>query len=384
MFRFLTAGESHGKCLTAIVEGIPSGLALSAKDVDRDLKRRQGGYGRGGRMKIESDHVEFVSGVRGGITLGSPIAMIIQNKDWENWQGIMAVDVENFSSGRELTKPRPGHADLVGGIKYAHKDLRNVLERASARETAARVAVGALAKRLLNEFEIKISSCVIELSHIKAQIKEPIDYDLCDDSPLRCPDPEAEKLMMEEIDAARRSGDTVGGVFQVVALGAPIGLGSYAQWDRRLNARLVYAIMGIHAIKGVEIGLGFEMARRRGSTVHDEIAYDHENRRFYRKTNNAGGIEGGISNGEPIVIKAAMKPLSTLGRPLQSVDFNSKEPFAAQKERTDACALPAAAIVGEAVVAVELASTMTEKFGGDSLSEMKRNYESYLEYVRAL
>ncbi len=393
MIRFLTAGESHGRCLTLIVEGVPAGLQLSSEDIDRDLKRRQMGYGRGGRMKIESDKAQITAGIRAGVTLGSPIAVTILNRDWENWQTVMSPDrVEGVDAEtRKITKPRPGHADLAGGIKYHHKDLRNVLERASARETAARVAAGGIAKRLLAEFGIFMTSFVIQINGCLAapeSIPSTLPgFERCreqlETSALRCPDPKAERLMIEAINAAKDSGDSLGGIFQVVAYNVPPGLGSYAQWDRRLDARIAYAIMSIPAIKGVEIGLGFEAAVRRGSQVHDEIYYEPD-RGFYRRTNNAGGTEGGISNGEAIVVKAAMKPIPTLATPLNSVDFISKEVFQASKERADVCAVPAAGVVGEAVVALEIANAFLEKFGSDSISELKCNFEAYMEYVSGL
>ncbi|MFC1713139.1 chorismate synthase [Candidatus Poribacteria bacterium] len=391
MIRFLTAGESHGKCLTLILEGVPAGLQLSAADINVDLKRRQMGYGRGGRMKIESDRAEITAGVRAGVTLGSPIALTIQNRDWENWQKVMSpesVAAEEVET-RSVTRPRPGHADLAGGIKYGHKDLRNVLERASARETAAKVACGAIAKRILSEFDIRVMSFVRQIGgtgllladflFLKSDDFEKLREQV-ESSPVRCPDPDAEKGMMEAIDAAKEAGDSLGGIFQVVAFNVPPGLGSHVHWDRRLDTRVAGAVMGIPAIKAVEIGLGFEVARRRGSQAHDEIYYE-AGRGFYRKTNNAGGTEGGISNGEPIIVRAAMKPIPTLSQPLDSVDFISKEPFKASKERSDACAVPAAGVVGEAVVAIEIANALLEKFGGDSIEELKRNYESYMDYV---
>jgi len=392
MLNFLTAGESHGKCLTAILAGVPAGLSLLTSDIDSELKRRQAGYGRGGRMKIESDRVEITAGVRAGVTLGSPISLTIQNRDWGNWQKIMSPDSGAVTDRGTVTRPRPGHADLAGGIKYGHKDLRNILERASARETAARVALGAVAKCLLKEFGIFIISFVVEIGRIRANVEnitindigQKEKQDLFDNSPLRCPDSEAEQKMMQAIDEAGKNGDTLGGVVEIVATGLPVGLGTYAQWDRRLDMRLAGAIMGIPAIKGVEIGLGFEAARRLGSQVHDEIKYDKTAKRFYRVTNNAGGIEGGISNAEPIIIRVAMKPIPSLRRPLQSVDFITKKPFEATKERADVCAVPAAGVVAEAVVAIELANAMIEKFGGDSLSEMCRNYETYVEYLDKL
>ena len=407
MIRFLTAGESHGQCLTLVVEGVPAGLQLSAQDIDRDLKRRQIGYGRGGRMKIEKDRAEITAGVRTGVTLGSPVAVTIRNRDWENWQEVMSPEAsadpgERGDTGtREITRPRPGHADLAGGIKYHHKDLRNVLERASARETAARVAAGAIAKRLLAEFGIRVMSFVIQIGgigissqmggtgilacdYMPSSLSEVEEFQKrLENSPLRCPDPDAERRMMEAIDAAKDEGDSLGGVFQVMAFNVPPGLGSHVHWDRRLDARIAYAVMSIPAIKGVEIGLGFEAAQRRGSQVHDEIYYEAGSG-FYRRTNNAGGTEGGISNGEAIVVKAAMKPIPTLSRPLSSVDFISKETFQASKERADVCAVPAAGVVGEAVVAVEIANALLEKFGGDSISELKRSFEAYMDYVSEL
>jgi len=405
MIRFLTAGESHGKCLTLIVEGVLAGLRLSAQDIDVDLKRRQMGYGRGGRMKIESDKAEITSGVRAGVTLGSPIAVTIQNRDWENWQKIMSPEevAEQDAELRKVTRPRPGHADLAGGIKYGHKDLRNVLERASARETAARVAAGAIAKRILSEFDISVISFVIQIGSegisdsagVRAWDHKFLTLgkrgkggfeEFCqrlEKSPLRCPDPDAEKRMMEAIDAAKDAGDSLGGVFQVIAFNVPPGLGSHVHWDRKLDARIAYAVMSIPAIKGVEIGLGFEAANRKGSQMHDEIFHEAD-RGFYRKTNNAGGTEGGISNGEPIVVKAAMKPIPSLTQPLSSVDFISKETFQASKERADVCAVPAAGVVGEAMVAIEIANSMLEKFGGDSISELKRNIEAYMDYISKL
>jgi len=404
MLSFLTAGESHGKCLTAILVGVPACLPLIASDIDSELKRRQAGYGRGGRMKIESDRVEITAGVRDGVTLGNPISLTIQNRDWENWQKVMSPDPGAVTDRETVTRPRPGHADLAGGIKYNHKDLRNVLERASARETAARVAVGAVAKRLLKEFGIYILSFVVEIGGIRAKFEDIAINDNCtkiervldssyDNSPLRCPDSEAEQKMMKAIDDTGKNGDTLGGIVEIIATGVPVGLGTYVQWDRRLDTHLAGAIMGIPAIKGVEIGLGFEAARRLGSQVHDEIKYedgftgvnhDDTGKRFYRPTNNAGGIEGGISNGEPIILRAAMKPIPSLRCPLQSVDFISKKPFEATKERADVCAVPAAGVVAEAVVAIELANAMIEKFGGDSLNEMRKNYEAYVDYVNKL
>jgi chorismate synthase len=338
-------------------------------------------------MKIEQDQVEIVSGVRFGLTLGSPIGLQIANRDWKNWKEIMAVEPGPATTARVVTKPRPGHADLVGAIKYGHTDMRNVLEKASARETAIRVAVGAVAKALLKQFEIKIVSHVKEIGGIQSDTRR-MDLDrieaLAEQSEVRCADSAAGDKMVQKIEEAKQKGDTLGGVFEVIAVGVPPGLGSYSQWDRRLNARLAFALMSIQAMKGVEIGMGFEASRRFGSEVHDEIFYDKESRAFFRKTNNAGGIEGGISNGQPIVARVAMKPISTLYSPLKSVDLMTKEPFEASVERSDICTVPAAAVIGEAVMAYELASAMLEKFGGDSLREMKRNYEGYMDYVRSL
>lgn len=394
MIRFLTAGESHGKCLTLIVEGVPAGLQLSASDINGELKRRQMGYGRGGRMKIESDEAAITAGIRAGVTLGSPIALTIQNRDWENWQKVMspesveAAEVET----RSVTHPRPGHADLAGGIKYRHKDLRNVLERASARETAARVACGAIAKRLLSEFDIHVMSLVRQIGGTGVLLEDFLFLkenefeklrERVENSPVRCPDPDAEKQMVGAIDTAKADGDSLGGIFQVVASNVPPGLGSHVHWDRRLDTRIAGAVMSIPAIKAVEIGLGFEAARRRGSQVHDEIYYEAD-KGFYRKTNNAGGTEGGISNGEPIIVRAAMKPIPTLSQPLDSVDFISKEPFKASKERADTCAVPAAGVVGEAAVAIEIANALLEKFGGDSIAELKFSFEAYINYLSEL
>lgn len=384
MLRYLNAGESHGRLLLAIVEGMPAGLPLTQELINRDLARRQQGYGRGGRMKIEQDQIEIVAGVRSGLTLGSPIGLQMNNRDWKNWQEIMAVEPGAASTARAVTKPRPGHADLVGAIKYGHTDMRNVIEKASARETAIRVAVGAVAKALLNQFGIKIICHVKEIGGIQADTRH-MDFEsleaASEQSEVRCADSVAGDKMVQKIEEAKRKGDTLGGVFEVIVIGIPPGLGSYSQWDRRLSARLAFALMSIQAMKGVEIGMGFEAARRFGSEVHDEIFYDKDKRSFYRKTNNAGGIEGGISNGQPIVMRVAMKPISTLYSPLKSVDFLTKEPFEASVERSDICTVPAAAVIGEAVAAFELAFAMIEKFGGDSLREMKRNYESYIEYV---
>ncbi len=385
MLRYLNGGESHGKYLVAILEGIPAGLPLSSDSLNQDLARRQRGYGRGGRMRIEQDRVEFACGVRKGQTLGNPIGLLIPNKDWENWKEVMAVDAGPVPPEKVVTRPRPGHADLVGAIKYGHRDIRNVLEKASARETAIRVAVGGVAKALLHAFGMRVVSYTTEIGGVVAPpIQGPLEaFSRAETSDVRCPDGASGAQMIERIRTAKHRGDTLGGVFEVVVTNPPIGLGSYAQWDRRLSTRLAMAAMSIQAMKGVEIGMGFEAARRFGSEVHDDIYYDHGAQAFVRKTNNAGGLEGGITNGEPIILRVAMKPISTLYRPKKSVDIETKEAFDATVERSDICTVPAAGVVGEAVIAFEMANAMIEKFGGDSLEEMKRNYDAYLAYVKA-
>jgi len=379
-FRFLTAGESHGEALVAVIDGVPAGLALTEAEINEDLARRQRGYGRGGRMKIERDRVHLTSGVRWGLTLGSPITLTIPNLDWENWKATMSVGPpEPGIAAKQVTRPRPGHADLAGAMKYGHRDIRNVLERSSARETTARVAVAGVAKKLLSEFGIEILSHVIEIGGIRAG-----ELDLpwseirrrAEASEVRCADGDAERRIIEAIDDAKAKGDTLGGIFEVVALGCPVGLGSYVQWDRRLDGRLAQAFCAIQAIKGVEVGLGFETARRPGSQVHDEILYDAD-AGFKRTTNNAGGLEGGVTNGQAVVVRAAMKPLSTLRTPLRSVDVATKEAVEAVVERSDVCAVPAAGIVGEAMMAIVLAHAFLEKFGGDSVDEIRRNYDAY-------
>jgi len=381
--RYLTAGESHGQALIVIIEGIPSQLPLKEEDINRDLKRRQIGYGRGERMKIEKDKVCILSGVRWGKTLGSPISLLISNLDWENWKEVMSIDEPKEKKSSFFTRPRPGHADLTGGIKYGFSDLRNVLERASARETAARVAAGAICKKLLSEFDVKILSRVVQIGKEKdkSSFKDVFEkYDTIEKSPLRCLDPDVEKKMIALIDKAKKMGDTLGGVFEIIVTGIPPGIGDYIQWDLKLDARLSFALASIQAIVGVEVGLGFEAAARFGSEVQDEIAYD-EKKGFYRLTNRLGGIEGGMSTGEPIILRAAMKPISTLAKPLRSVDIETKRKVDAAKERSDVCAVPAASVVGEAVVAIEIARAMREKFGGDSLEEMKKNYKLYKAYI---
>lgn len=382
-FRWLTAGESHGPELVAIVEGIPAGLSLLAEDIDQDLARRQKGYGRGGRMKIEADRVRFLSGVRGGMTLGSPIAMAIVNRDHASWTGRMGA--EPFETPPEpLNRPRPGHADLAGGLKYDRHDLRDILERASARETAARVAVGALSRKLLGELGIEIFAHVVSIGDVDADTAALSTAELMERSEasdLRVADAEADKRMREAIHKASHAGDTLGGVFEVVATGLPPGLGSHIQWDRRLEGRLAQALMSIQAIKGVEIGLGFETARRRGSEVHDPIGYDQATQAFPRASNRAGGIEGGMTNGMPLVCRAAMKPIATLKKPLASVNVTTKEPNEAAFERSDICAVAAASVVGEAMVAITLAGAVLEKFGGDSLGELLRNLQGYRKQI---
>lgn len=383
--RYLTAGESHGPSLTAIIEGMPANLELDEGCINRDLARRQQGYGRGGRMSIEKDRVNFLSGVRWGKTLGSPITLSIRNRDWENWDKRMSPLAEDFVEDIAITHPRPGHADLTGVIKYRQDDARNVLERSSARETAARVAIGALCKRFLDDLGISVLGYVAELGGVVADASLE-DYRerfaLSEESPCRTFDAEAEQRMIEAIDQAKENGDALGGVVEVAVMGAPIGLGSYAQWDRRLDGRLAYAMMSIQAFKGVEVGLGFEAARRPGSQVHDEIF--HQGGEFFRKTNRAGGLEGGMTNGAPVVVRGAMKPIPTLYQPLQTVDFRSKSPYAAVVERSDVCAVPAAAVVAEAVVAIELAQAMLEKFGGDAMEEIKHNLQAYRHYVQGI
>ena len=382
MLRYLTAGESHGKALTAIVEGMPSGLKITEEKINEQLARRQKGYGRGGRMKIERDKVEILSGVRLGETLGSPITLQIKNKDWENWQEIMRYEPGKIPEDKLVLKPRPGHADLPGFIKYNHSDVRNILERASARETAMRVAVGAVSRIFLAEFGIRLASRVTAIAEVKAENDKELPLEeinrLTEQSEVRCLDPEAEKLMIERIKKAQQEGDSLGGVFEVLVDGLPVGLGSYVHWDRRLDASLAEAVMSIQAIKGVEIGQGFTAAVSNGSEVHDQLYFAPE-KGVYRLTNNAGGLEGGMTNGERLVVRAAMKPIPTLYQPLASFDLRTKEKYFASIERSDVCAVPAAAVVGEAMVASVLAQAVLQKFGGDSLGEIKDNYQRYIE-----
>jgi chorismate synthase len=386
MLRFTTAGESHGPALVSILEGMVAGLPLVGADIDTELARRQQGYGRGRRMKIESDHAEFLSGVRAGATLGSPIAVLIQNRDWKNWQEIMDPGPREGDPERKraVTRPRPGHVDLSGMLKYDRDDARDVLERASARETTARVAAGAICKRFLREFDVTVGSHVVHLGGVDARRPDKMPADInsaADASALRTLDAAAEKEMVERIDAAKADGNTLGGIAEVICDGVPVGLGSHVSWDRKLDGRLAAAIMSIPAVKAVEIGLGIESARRKGSDVHDEIDADERNvraGRVRRRSNRAGGMEGGISNGEQIVLRAAMKPISTLMRPLGTIEMTTREPAQAVAERSDVTAVPAMGVICEAMAAFVLAQAFLEKFGGDSLAETHRNYESYL------
>ena len=390
-FNFYTAGESHGRQLTAILTGLPARLPVDVSRIDGELARRQGGYGRGGRMQIESDRALITSGMRHGRTLGTPLALTIENRDWANWEQEMAVTSPDpeFASQRTVSVPRPGHADLAGAAKFGHRDMRNVLERASARKTAASVAVGAICRQLLEQFDIEVVSCVVSIAGIQAEGGLASDEEFwtrVEDSDVRCGDERAAQQMRQAIAEASERGDSVGGEFEIYAVGLPPGLGSTAMWHERLDSRLAAAVMGIPAIKSVEIGLGKAVADSPGSQVHDPIEVDRSNRRwpFVRPTNNAGGIEGGISNGEPIVVRAAMKPIPTLTQPLRSVELPSLEPRPAHAERSDVCAVPAASVVGEAMVAFILAQAMCEKFGGDSLEDMKAAWTSYWQRLREL
>jgi chorismate synthase len=380
-FGFSTAGESHGPAGVALVHGVPAGLGLLAGDVNRDLARRQKGYGRGGRQKIEKDEVEFLGGVRHGYTLGSPVAMLIRNRDYANWEARMSPEpVEDLPD--PITLPRPGHADLAGMQKYAFDDLRNVLERSSARETAARVAAGGVARKLLAEFGVEIKSAVYRIGGV-AYPKEraALDAAKSEESEVRCPDPEVSERMKAEIDAARYARDALGGEFVVVAEGCPPGLGSYVDWRDKLDARLAAAVMSINAIKGVEIGMGFSLASRRSSEVQDEILLEGDH--LARASNRLGGLEGGMSNGEPIVVAAAMKPISTIAKALRTVDLSTGEPARAFKERADSCAVPAAAVIGESMVAIVLAQAFLEKFGADNMTDIRAAYASYLERIKS-
>ena len=380
--RFLTAGESHGKALTVIIEGIPAGLPLTQEFIALDLRRRQGGYGRSQRQKIEEDRAEIVGGVRHGLTLGSPIAFLIANRVWAEWREVMQVEPYQGETTK-VTRLRPGHADLAGAMKYGFDDARNVLERASARETAARVAAGAVCRRLLEEFGLAVHSHTVSIGEVVARSGGEPNWAAVEESPVRCADPNASERMVRAIDTADESGDSLGGVFEVWATGVPIGLGSHVQWDRRLDGLLAQAVMSIHAVKGVEIGGGFALAATPGSCAHDVILPPEQwgGRPWRRATNLAGGLEGGTTNGEPVVVRGALKPISTLAKPLPSVDLHTGEEVQAHYERSDVCVVPAAGVIGEAMVAIVLAGAMLEKFGGDSLAETRRNYEAYQKTV---
>ncbi len=382
MLRWLTAGESHGPQLTVVIEGLPAGLEISEDELRSDLARRQGGHGRGGRQRIETDFARIVSGVRGGVTIGSPLTLVLENKDHVNWTAEMTASKEGFAPN-PVTRLRPGHADLAGALKYGHSDVRNVLERSSARETATRVAAGGVARKLLAHFGIEILSFTQSIGTVD------IGYEGCDPdsvtvgdieaSPVRCPDPEASRRMVADIDAVAERGDTLGGTFRVIARGVPPGLGSYVHWDRKLDGRLAQAVLSINAIKGVEFGAGFEGAARPGSEFHDQI--DYASGRFRHLTNRAGGLTGGVTNGEPIDLRVAIKPISTMKKPMQSVDLKTKEKVEAHYERSDICVVPAAGVIGEAMVALTLADAFLEKFGGDSIPEIERNHRAYIESI---
>jgi chorismate synthase len=386
MLRFETAGESHGECLVATLTGLPAAIPVNQDRINRELWRRQQGYGRGGRQKIETDRVHFVAGIRHGITTGAPVALLLENKDWKNWTEALPVEPGEDAKKKPLTRPRPGHADLAGAIKYGFPDARYILERASARETAARVAAGALAKLLLAEFGIEVLSHVIQIGEARlgraAAWEEIRALAAKDEVLLGCVDSGAEQRMKEVVDHAYRTGDTVGGVFEVVVRGLPVGLGSHIAWDTRLDGRLAQAIVSIQAVKGVEVGCAEEAAASFGSAVQDTIHYARDERRFTRGSNKAGGLEGGITNGEDLVLRGYLKPISTLRRPLESVDLVTKEPSPAAYERSDVCVVPAAGVIAEAMTALVLASAMIEKFGGDSLGELRRNYDGYQQQVR--
>ncbi|HVM92520.1 MAG TPA: chorismate synthase [Terriglobales bacterium] len=389
MLRYFTSGESHGEALVAFLSGLPAGLPVDQAFVDRELWRRQQGYGRGGRMKIETDRAHFLSGIHHGKTIGSPVAVLLENRDWQNWKDSLPVEAGDPEKHKRVASPRPGHADLAGALKYDFTEARYVLERASARESAARVAIGALAKLLLRELKIDVLSHVIAVGSVSIADRE-IAWEQIEplaqknEVLLSCADAEAEQRMKAEVDNVLRTGDSVGGVFEVVARNVPPGLGSYVQWDERLDAMLAAAVMSLQAVKAVEIGSGIQAAHSPGSAVHDEIGYrrDTEFAGFTRTRNNAGGIEGGVSNGQEIRVRGYLKPISTLRRPLQSVDFTTREPVKAAYERSDVCVVPAAGVACEAMVALTLARCALEKFGGDSLREMKRNFEGYLEQLK--
>ncbi|PHA03607.1 chorismate synthase [Bacillus pseudomycoides] len=387
--RYITAGESHGPQLTTILEGIPAGLPLVADDINTELARRQKGHGRGRRMQIEKDQVQILSGVRHGYTIGAPITLVVENRDFAHWTKIMGAEslteAESKEMKRQITRPRPGHADLNGAIKYGHRDMRNVLERSSARETTVRVAAGAVAKRILEELGIKVAGHVIEIGGVKAEKQSYNSIEelqtITEASPVRCLDEEAAQKMMQAIDDAKTNGDSIGGIVEVVVEGMPVGVGSYVHYDRKLDAKLAAAIMSINAFKGVEIGIGFEAAHKPGSLVHDEILWDKDNG-YTRRTNNAGGLEGGMTTGMPVVVRGVMKPIPTLYKPLQSIDIDTKEAFQASIERSDSCAVPAASVVAEAVVAWELATAVIEQFGTDRIDLIRENIEKHNEYAR--
>jgi chorismate synthase len=385
--RFLSASESHGPQLTAIIEGLPAGLTLTADRINEELRRRQGGYGRGRRMKIETDQVQFMNGVRHGKTTGAPVTLVIENKDWKNWTEIMGAEpVEDPTQiKKQVTRPRPGHADLNGAIKYGHRDMRNVLERSSARETAIRVAIGAIAKQILEEVGIEVAGRVVNIGGVWDQSERPDDLALIRErteaSEVRCLDPEAEEKMKQAIDVAKENGDSVGGIVEVIVSGAPVGLGSHVHYDRKLDANIARAVMSINAFKGVEFGEGFDMANRPGSQIHDEIIWSEEEG-FSRRTNRLGGFEGGMTNGMPIIVRGVMKPIPTLYKPLQSVDIDSKEVFSASIERTDNCAVPAASVVCESVVAWEIANELMTTFGGDRMEEFVQRVNERRKWAR--
>lgn len=386
VMRYLTAGESHGPQLTTIIEGLPAGMPLLAEDIDKELARRQKGHGRGRRMQIEKDTVHITSGVRHGLTLASPVALVVENNDWKHWTKIMGAEPNDDDEvKRVITRPRPGHADLNGALKYGHRDMRNVLERSSARETTVRVAAGAVAKKLLSLLGIKVASHVVEIGGIRSEVTK---YDsieslseITENSPVRCLDPEAEKKMMQAIDDAKANGDSIGGIVEVIVEGMPPGVGSYVHYDRKLDSKLAAAIVSINAFKGVEFGIGFEAARKPGSEVHDEIEWSEE-AGFKRSSNRLGGLEGGMSTGMPIIVRGVMKPIPTLYKPLKSVDIDSKEAFTASIERSDSCAVPAAAVVAENAIAWELASAIMDQFYGDRLDTLIKSIEDQRAYAR--
>lgn len=384
--RYLTAGESHGRCLTAILEGIPAGVPITEAEINTELVRRQHTFGRGERQQyIEQDAVQFISGIRFGETLGTPITLVVQNKDWENWGKIMSIQAEDRDEKFILSRPRPGHADLPGALKFDRYDTRDILERASARETAVRTSVGTICRKFLLQFGIEIYSWVTQIGPVKAQLPSmPMKelYEKTKESPVLCPDADATAKMMEAISDAKKKGDTLGGIYEVVATGLPVGLGSYIQWDLKLDAMIAQAILSLQAHKGVEFGAGFELGGKKGSEAHDEIFYDKQ-KGFYRKSNNAGGVEGGMTNGEPLIVRAVIKPLASLRKPLNSVHLSTKDEMKAEIVRSDVAPVAAAAVIAESVVAITLAQAFVTKFGGDSLKETKRNYESYLAQIKS-